>query len=459
MPPSDDDARKFSTEQTIFASSVSGAAYPGADEGAPEARSAERFVHEGEVGRGGMGAVFKVFDRDLRRTVAMKVLSPEAEQSIDSMRRFVEEARITGQLDHPNLVPVHELGLTPEGRPYFVMKLVEGRTLWNEIHDGEQYPWVDGRIDDLLAVFLKVCDAVAFAHSRGVIHRDIKPQNIMVGAYGQVYLMDWGVAQTQRERDVARATHVHLPPSGTRSAGASTDSLVGTPAYMAPEQALGQVDGIDPRTDVFMLGGVLYEMLVRKPPYEGENLWQVIFQAIQGTVRTPEERLPDARMPKGLSRIAMKAMARDPAQRYQSVAEMRRDVERYLRGTDRFQTRVYAPGERIVVEGEPGDCAFIITAGKCVAYKTVMGTRMVLREMTAGEVFGETAVFTARSRTATVEAVDETTVMVVTRESIGEQLGANAWLGAFVRALAQRFREIDERLTEFEHGRISRPDH
>jgi serine/threonine-protein kinase len=318
-------------------------------------------------------------------------------------------------------------------------------------------------MDGLLEILLKVCDALAFAHSRGVVHRDLKPHNIMVGTFGQVYLMDWGVALVKNLACAEGAAPVSLHPeegavgeAEGEASRARPRALVGTPAYMSPEQALGLHDEIDVQTDVFMLGGILYEMLTRRGPYLGTSLWAVLYQAIQGNVTPPEVLLPEARLPLGLCRIAMRALAREKAQRYPSALAFKQDLERYLRGTDRFSQRTFAAGALIVAEGDQGDTAYIVTAGRCMAFKTVEGARIPLREMGPGEVFGEMAVLTARPRTASVEALEETTVLCVTQESMQEQLGANAWLGSFVQALAQRFREADARLTELERVRTSR---
>ena len=413
-----------------------------------------RFDDNGVLGRGGMGSVHRVVDRELRRLVAMKVLNSVLESNDDAVARFVAEARVTGQLDHPHIVPVHELGVDATGRHYFVMKMVVGRTLEAEIHDGEALPFRSGRLDQLLDALMKVCDAVAFAHSRGVVHGDIKPQNIMVGTFGQVYLMDWGMARVDEtgmgeQSPPPDVSGVGDPRSSImRSSGRR--ALVGTPAYAAPEQASGQRADIDARTDVYLLGAVLYEMLTRRTPHGGGSYWETVFRATRGDVEPLESVAPEGDFPPTLGRIAMKAMSVERDQRYPSVEAFRGDIERYVRGTDRFIVRRWEPGELIVREGDPGGTAYILTEGRCEVYKTLDGRRVTLRSLSAGDVFGETAVLTDRPRSASVEAVEPVTAYELTRESITEQLGANAWLGRFVRTLAERFREIDARLTELE---------
>ena len=164
----------------------------------------DRFIDQGEIARGGMGAIHRVVERTLNRTVAMKVLQPERAHERLVRQRFLAEAQVTGQLDHPNIVPVYELGSDDDGKMFFTMQLIEGRT-FSEFLDSNP-PDNDERVEQALEVFFRVCDAISFAHSRGVVHRDVKPSNIMVGEFGQVYLMDWGIARVLPEADVQAAS-------------------------------------------------------------------------------------------------------------------------------------------------------------------------------------------------------------------------------------------------------------
>ncbi len=390
------------------------------------------YADRGEVARGGMGSVRRAWDEDLAREVAVKIVAPRLAEEASALQRFVDEARITGQLDHPNIVPVHRLGTLPNGSPCLVMKLVQGSTLKAWLASQPPPPWAPAQLDTMLAVFLKVCDAVAFAHSRGIVHRDLKPENIMVGSFGQVYVMDWGIAlQLGREGEDA-SVHQRSP--------------MGTPVYMAPEQALRLERDIDQRTDVFLLGAVLYEMLTGVAPHRGPNLVAVLYRAITCAVPHPDEVAPERQCPKALARIALKAMSRERGDRYATVQDMRADIERFVRGEERAPTMVFEAGARVITEGERGREAYVIVSGRCVAYKLRAGERVVLREMGPGDVFGETAVFTAQPRSATVEALETLTVKVVTEETLNESVGLDRWMGAFVRTLAQRFREVDERL-------------
>ena len=401
------------------------------------------YVDRGEVARGGMGSVRRAWDDDLGRHVAVKIISQKLMGDPVSLQRFVEESRISGQLDHPNIVPVHRLGMLPDGTPCLVMKLVEGRTFKAFLQALPPPPWPHATLDEVLHIFVKVCDAVSFAHARSVIHRDLKPENVMVGAFGEVYVMDWGIARVIQRDQVVTDASSDTPP-GSRAP-------MGTPVYMAPEQALRLDAEINERTDVFLLGAMLYEILAGHPPHRGPNLVAILYRAITCNIVPPQDAAPERQAPLALCRIAMKALSRDPQERHGSAQELKADIERFLRGEDRAPTEVFPAGAKVIEEGQEGRAAYVIVSGRCVVYKVRDGERVVLREMGPGEVFGETAVFTARPCSATVEALTELTVKVMTRESVAESLGLDSWAGAFVRALAERFREVDDRLRALQH--------
>ncbi|MBL8693988.1 MAG: SUMF1/EgtB/PvdO family nonheme iron enzyme [Planctomycetes bacterium] len=325
-----------------------------------------RYRILGEVGRGGMGAVLKIWDEDLRRTSAMKVVLGKHEgrggdtPSADArtLGRFLEEAQVTGQLDHPGIVPVHELGLGADGRVYFTMRLVKGedlRAIYGHVQSGHE-GWNPTRA---LGVLLKVCEALAYAHDKGVIHRDLKPANIMVGRYGEVYVMDWGLARVLGAQD---RHDIRLKPIPTSSQSVvdterraerdeQPDSplvtmdgqIVGTPAYMPPEQARGEVEALGPQSDVYALGAMLYQLISGQmpfvPPGVRVSAHAVLLRVIDGPPRPLVELAP--RAPAELVAICDKAMAREARARYRDMNALAEDLRAYL---ERRVVKAYESG-------------------------------------------------------------------------------------------------------------------
>ena len=300
------------------------------------------------IAQGGMGEVFKVHDPDLRRDLAVKVLPKRYGDRPDLVRRFVEEAQITGQLQHPGIVPVHELGWLPDGRPYFTMKLVQGQTL-AALLAARSDPGQDRA--RLLTIFQQVCQTLAYAHARGVIHRDLKPSNIMVGAFGEVQIMDWGLAKVlaegggageQRAGDAtAEQTAVWTVRTEVDGAGSRAGAVMGTYAYMAPEQAWGEVDRLDERCDVFGLGAVLCEILTGQPPYQGRDRAEMYRQAKRGDLTEALARLDGCRAEADLLTLAKAclALARDDRPRdagvvAEKVAAFLASVQERLRAAE-----------------------------------------------------------------------------------------------------------------------------
>jgi eukaryotic-like serine/threonine-protein kinase len=400
-----------------------------------------RYEDLGELARGGMSSIRTVFDRVVRRRVAMKVHDRERDPS--GVTHFIEEARITGQLDHPNIIPVHDVQYDEQGLPTrFTMKLVEGETLTDVIERLGSSAVSSAELERLLGIALKVCDAISFAHSRGVVHCDLKPSNVMVGSHGQVYVTDWGVAM--RRSPVA----MQIENRPTAPIGASM--LLGTPAFMAPEQAWGRHADIDERTDVYGIGGILYSLLTLSAPHDGGSSEADLALAKRGYVRPPQDVVGARPLPPGLCRIAMRALSADPAQRHPSVELLKRDIERFLRGGGWFESIRFAAGSVIMREGDAPDAAYILMEGQCELYREVLGVKRVMRVLDTGEVFGEISIFGSSTRTASVAAATDVTVLRVTRDALERELERTEWLSAFVHALAQRFIELDRKARELE---------
>jgi serine/threonine-protein kinase len=404
-----------------------------------------RFQDEGQIGHGGRSVIHMILDRTLLRHSAMKLLSPDLRAYAADRQRFIEEAQIAAQLDHPNVVPIHELSVTERGDLYFTMKLVEGHTMEAMLDGRENEPRSFESVAPYLEILIKVCDAVAFAHSRGIIHRDLKPANIMVGNFGQVYVMDWGMARLVDGRSdvLAGPDYRHKRPSLDQHG-----EVVGTPAYMPPEQAYGLHDETDERSDVFALGATLSHVITGQAPYDefAHDAQQTLLAARSCVIRSAERLSPAAQLPRGLARIAMKAMAADPAERYPTATALKEDLVAQLRRGVDLPRCIYGGGDMVMVEGEPGDAAYIIVSGTCRVFKTVDGEDVDLRQLGPGEVFGETAILSRAPRTASVQALETLVLQVVSPEALEEGVGIHSGLGLFVRTLAERFREADQRL-------------
>lgn len=267
-----------------------------------------------------MGTVRRVLDTELWRTVAMKVL--RGPQDADAMKRFLDEARVCAQLQHPGIVPVHDVGRLPDGRIYFTMKEIEGQTFSDAIHDlhgGAPTHTLRGLLD----AYRRVCDAVAYAHSRGVLHRDLKPSNLMLGSFGEVLVLDWGLATLGQ--------HGPLSVNGIGGDDGSDGSIRGTIRYMAPEQSRGHQDQVGPHSDVYALGGVLYSILTGQPPFWNIREPLTILAALRrGDMPAPPSRLTD--VDPDLDRICVRAMQPDPVRRHPDATALARDITEYLEG-------------------------------------------------------------------------------------------------------------------------------
>ncbi len=288
------------------------------------------------LGRGGIGDVYTASDRVTGRSLAVKFLNDWALEQESCKQAFAFEATVTSQLEHPNIVPVYVTGATPDGKPFYVMRLIPGRTLAAAIAEhhrprtrGVSREHQAASYTELLGQFALACKAIAYAHDRGVIHRDIKPANIMLGKFGEVVVLDWGLAARVDRDDTARSSgeeSIVMPTVDMDAAPTVKRGISGTPAYMSPEQHDGGRH-IGPASDVYGLGATLYHMLTGQPPFDGDIV-AIREKAMAGEVQPP------SRVKRGVSRaieaICMKAMARDPVDRYETPLELAHDVEHYL---------------------------------------------------------------------------------------------------------------------------------
>jgi serine/threonine-protein kinase len=306
--------------------------------GAAGAKPGLRYLIGAELGRGGMGVVYEGWDAHLQRSVAVKIMDAAQHERPGGLKRFFREARIASRLEHPGIVTIHEFDVASDGRAFIVMQLLPGRTLKRVLAD-RKHPSDD--LPALLTVFHDVCQAMASAHGEGVIHRDLKPSNIMVGPFGVVTVMDWGVAKVLADgdedigdmemtvpvlRDTAETTHSHSTMAGT---------VFGTPSYLAPEQARGEVDSVDRRADVFGLGSILCEMLTGAAPFTGTDVDARWRRASAGDTAEALERLAACGGPLPMVMLAERCLSVDPATRPADAAEVAAAVTAYLESGQR----------------------------------------------------------------------------------------------------------------------------
>jgi serine/threonine-protein kinase len=302
--------------------------------------SSIRYRIDGEIARGGMGAILKGRDPDLGRDVALKVLRDDYRDDADMVRRFVEEAQIGGQLQHPGIVPIYELGTFADRRPFFAMKLVKGHTL-AQLLEARKGP--DDDRPRFLSIFEAVAQTVAYAHARGVIHRDLKPSNVMVGSFGEVQVMDWGLAKVlprggladdaQAGKPQRQETVIATARSGSDGPELSrAGSAMGTPAYMAPEQARGEVGAMDERADIFALGSILCEVLTGEPVFLGRSSGEIMRKAALGDTADALARLDACGTDAELIAIAKNCLGREPEDRPRHAGALAEGVTAYLSG-------------------------------------------------------------------------------------------------------------------------------
>ncbi len=290
----------------------------------------DRYKLMAPLGTGGLGRVWQAMDKRLGRDVALKTLRPGLPRTKETEERFLREAKAAAKMEHPNIVPVHDIGRLPDGELYFSMKKVGGRSLKDvlaRLFRGDEEMEEQFGFIRLLTLFGQVCLAIDYAHANGVIHRDLKPENIMIGDYGETMVMDWGLAKEMVE---PRGVMLVEPddPLATRQGYVS-----GTPPYMAPEQAAGQVNLIDARADVYGLGATLYEILTFHPPFEGKEPQEILKRVITEQAEAPSKRARRRRVPEELDRICLKAIAKRREERYPTARALFEDIESYLEGT------------------------------------------------------------------------------------------------------------------------------
>jgi tetratricopeptide (TPR) repeat protein/tRNA A-37 threonylcarbamoyl transferase component Bud32 len=379
----------------------------------------QRFCILRPHARGGLGAVFVALDSELHREVALKqILEKHADDPVSRLR-FLAEAEITGGLEHPGVVPVYGLGTDSCGRPYYAMRFIKGDSLKEAIarfHEDEALKGDPGRrsleLRKLLRRFTDVCNAIDYAHSRGVIHRDLKPANIIVGKHGETLVVDWGLAKAVGRADPSVGEQTLAPSSGG-SSETLPGSALGTPAYMSPEQARGELERLGPRSDVYSLGATLYCLLTAKPAFEGDDIGAILHCVQEGRFQRPSQSDPS--LDKALESVCLKAMATQPDDRYPTPRALADDLDRWMadepvtawREPFSRRTRRWARRNRIAMTAAAvAVVAGVVGLAAVLAVQTRANTALAVslqRETTAKTALADTNADLTRSRAA-VEA-------------------------------------------------------
>jgi serine/threonine-protein kinase len=392
--------------------------------------------------RGGLGAVFVALDTELHREVALKQMLDHHADDASSRQRFLVEAEVTGGLEHPGIVPVYGLGTYGDGRPYYAMRFIRGDSLKEEIegfHADGSSKKDSGRqtleLRKLLRRFTDVCNALEYAHTRGVLHRDIKPGNIIVGKHGETLVVDWGLAKATGHSEPGAAERTLMPSSASGSAETLPGTALGTPAYMSPEQAAGELDRLGPRSDVYSLGATLYCLLTGKPPQEGDDIGEVLRKVQRGEFSPP--RQIDGSIDPALEAVCLKAMATRPEDRYGSARALVEDVERWMADEPVFAWRepLSRRAQRWGRRNRP-----LVTAAAAAVLVALAGLGAVL------------AVQRGANRVLAAKNADLNQANTSLREAIQQKDAANTALGEANGRVQARFELAREAIRSFKEG-------
>lgn len=390
----------------------------------------------GEGAKGGVSRIHFLHDEILHRPVAMKTLDGNRGRAVQELG-LLKEAIITGQLTHPGIPPVYDLWMSPSGECRFSMKQIEGRTLSDIVAAAPPGERTIAQFESQLQIVTRVCDALSFAHHRGVLHRDVKPSNVMAGDHGEVFLMDWGCALVNQ--DQPRARRVHLPADLIEALKSQEDAIVGTPSFMAPEQVSGVAQDLSPCSDVYLLGGLLYFVLTGLAPRAMQpSARAAITSALDGFVHNPFTAAPHAELPAQLMEVARKALNPEPRARYQSAREFQEALRDVLRDGMWLGSVCASNGETIYNEGDEADAVYLVSRGQVQLYNLCNGIKTHLKTLGEGEVFGEAAFYTNGRREQSVQALGSVVLLRVPKKVFEQVLYPGSCLQQIVRAISVR---------------------
>lgn len=412
----------------------------------------DRYNHF-EFFEGGMSLVSKSFDRSLNRLVARKELKEKYLKNESILQTFLNEAKLIGYLDHPGVISIYDVFIQANANPCYTMEYIKGQNLDEYIDDhtgpyvinGDQHVGIP--LTECLRIFERVCETMAYAHDRGVIHLDLKPENIIIGAYGEVLIIDWGSAllyDTEPYRQYLKKQFVD-DESVSFIDNIEKAPATASPMYMSPEQTRQPRETLKPSSDIFSAGVVFYQMMTGVIPFAGIELNEV-WEKIQCHHPVPVHMV-NSDIPLYMSQVCSKMIEKDPDKRYRSFHDVLNDLNELRNSGRLFSTKSYEAGDVIFHEGDPGTYSFIIISGRVDIAKKVDGRHVSIAELGENEIVGELAIFSNEPRSATVTAIGPTTIRIMTRKEIDRELEKLApWVGNMVSGLSDRFIELNERL-------------
>lgn len=409
----------------------------------------ERYQTVQYIGEGGFGAVSCSFDQNLYRATALKKLHARFRDDQQHLQAILNEVRLISYLDHPGVVPIYDAFVNATGDFCYTMKLLEGenldQVLWGLEQRGERFP-----LGQAIKLLTKLSETLAFVHDKGVIHLDLKPSNIMLGRYGEVCILDWGLAHLHDATRYEEYLHAYGKKERIEKIiHDRSNRIEGTIPFMSPEQTELKRNQLTPASDIFSMGVVLYLTLSGHAPFSDENTERFFHDIHQ--IHPPSLHQIRGDVPFRLSQICHKMLEKNREQRYQSFHDILRDLEDFSYAGQVFEQRVYLPGDILIQQGDRGDQVYQILDGLVEISVEVAGQKKILATRGSGTIIGELAIFTKEPRSATVTALQHTTVKLLNEKMLMEELEKlNPWVGHMIYQLSKRFLDQNQRIVELE---------
>lgn len=413
-------------------------------------KETERYLRLDRIGSGGLAHVYSYFDTHLNRVVAVKELKKESCTNPHLLRAFIKEAKLLGYLDHSGIVQIFDTFINRDKQLCYTMKIIEGIKLTNVITYSLMNKDTYGvSINKLLRNFITMCETLAYVHEKGVLHLDLKPDNIMVGNYGEVVIMDWGNAHLYNKDPYYDFLKRYMDDTELAVFDEEAENLIlGTPNYMSPEQASLQRKHLTAASDVYSAGIILYQILTKKHPFPDIENTKELIKRVR-LFNPPPVHTINPGIPMHLSKICYKMLQKDRANRYKDFREVLKDFNQFRASGESFSTLSFLPYDVIVHEGDTGNFAFKILSGSVEVSKRTGSNKETLAVLGPGEIVGELSIFTNRPRSATVTAVDNVKILIMDRESVEKEIEKmSPWVGQMIASMSGRFSQMNNQIID-----------